>query len=80
MGYYCVPRCTRPTSNTGIDQTRIDFLAIIVTQAHGRKLPGNVILHENVAFSRQLVEDVDARGILEGQTQGLLVPIHLWRG
>lgn len=39
--------------------------------------PRNIIFNEYVTFLGEFVQDVDTRRILEGQSQGLLIPIHL---
>lgn len=60
-----------------IDETRIDLVYGVKVQLVLLQRPRNVILNKNVTFLGESVQNIDTRGILEGQSQGLLVAVHL---
>jgi len=63
--------------NAGIDQLGVDFLEGFVVHVVFLQPAGKVVLDEDVALLGQFVEDLDARFVLEGQSDRFLVAVDL---
>lgn len=61
----------------GIDQGWVNLVDSIEVQTVLLQRSRDVVLDKDVALGRQLVKNVDAGRVLEGQAQRLLIPVHL---
>lgn len=46
------------TSDTSVDESRVDLLAILPSKTHTRKLSWDVILYEDICFLDQLINNL----------------------
>ena len=59
-----------------VDETRVQFVQPLPSQAQALRHPGRVVLEEHVAGARELVEDLQALGLLGVHGEALLVAVE----
>ena len=69
--------CLAVSRDGGIDQPRVNLPQRLVIHAVLAQRAGEVILHQDVALRSQFVQDLNARGVLEGEADRLFVAIYL---
>lgn len=73
----CIRACLTVTSDTGIDETWVDFLAVLPTETHGSKLAGDVVFDEDISLGDKFVEDGKAIRILEVDRDRTFIAVRL---
>lgn len=64
----------------GVDEAGVDFAQRFVIHAVLFQGAGQVVFHENVALGGELVQDLDAFLVLEGQAERFFVAVYLDTG